>query len=110
MPIEWTAILLLFLSSRWVYLLAKKFDKPRIAFTAIAIVTFLVGGSILAFVATFTLLMIYGEFAFNYEMLVAGFFTVLGTLAVGIYYLILRRVWKKQQSASDNPSSEVIDN
>lgn len=109
MPIEWAAIILLFLSSRWAFILAKRFDKPRVTYTLLAVLVFFLGGALLAFIATFIVLLIYGEFAFNYRMLVAAFFTLLGTLSVGIYYLILRRIWQKQlKSAASN--KEILDN
>ncbi len=107
MPIEITAVLLMFLSARWVYLLAKRFDKRRFTYTVMAVVVYLVGGIILSFITTFILLMTYGEFAFNYEVLTAAFFTLLGAGAVGIYYWILRRKWKKGAKLLKN--SDVLD-
>ena len=106
MPIEFTAALLVILSARWIYMLAKRHNKPRISHTAIAVIVFLLGGAILSFIATFTMMMIYGEFAFNYEMLIAAFFTLLGTGSVGIYYWILRRKWKKETKVTNE---EVLD-
>jgi len=106
MPIEFTAALLIILSSRWVYVLAKRFDKPKISYTAFAVLVFLLGGAVLSFVGTFIMLMTYGEFAFNYEMIVAGLFTLLGTLSVGIFHWILLRKWKKQKKVT--PSNKDI--
>ena len=108
MPIELIAAIFVILSSRWVYLLAKRFNKPKVPYTAITSLVYLVGGGFLTFIFTFTLLMIYGEFAFDYQKLMAASLTLLGLLAVGIYYLILLRVWKKQQKKTLS-NKDVLD-
>ncbi|MCR9174274.1 MAG: hypothetical protein NXI10_17385 [bacterium] len=107
MPIEWTAVLLIFLSSRWIYVLAKRYDKPVISYTAIAVLVYLGGGAILAFLASSIVFMFYGIFGVDYDKLAAGFFTLLGVLSVGIYYFILRRMWKKK--ARSRFDDEVLD-
>ena len=105
MPIQVIAALLLILSARWVYILAKRFDKPRIKYAVFAGLIYLLGGSVLTFIFTFILLMMYGEFAFNYEAIMASSLTLLGALSVGIYYLILRRIWSKKKQKAPNQST-----
>jgi hypothetical protein len=105
---EWQIFLFVFISLRWIYLLAKRFKKPVVPHLAIALGIFLFGGIILALVISAVLLFSRGDgFVFN-RLLTTLAFPLTGLIAVTIYYWIMLRIWKKE-SKTVTPNEDVLD-
>lgn len=102
-----TTIGLAVVMNRWVYVLAKKYNKPTISYTSISVLIFLLCGALFSQITTSIIVVMFEGSYVNEAQLYTGLLGLSGSIVVAIFYFILWYNWKNQQKKNSN--DQVLD-